>query len=148
MGVLLIFNGIGSIQRLLDLLKLAYSFDLVKEVILLRISGAVAISGLPEAFKIAIKKNKNLLIFNKLEDIVEIFNLKDVLIIDDKYGEETSINELSCEGVFMIPSSEIEISKEDLAYGKKIKINGIPSLSIGQVAFTSIFLYELSKKCK
>jgi len=50
MGVLLIFNGIGSIQRLLDLLKLAYSFDLVKEVILLRISGALAISGSSRGF--------------------------------------------------------------------------------------------------
>ena len=130
-----------SVQRILDFQKTVYAFPDTIPIIIKPI-GAAAQIGVPEAYRIAYKLNKSLIILPEISDLRNILGIDKIYYISDK-GMETDIRDLPDNNIALVISGgEYEPSKKELEIVNIIKFRGIPS-DLPAIALIGIVLYLL-----
>ncbi len=137
--------NVSSVQRVIDFIKTVYSFKDYIPVIIKPI-GAAAQIGIPDAYKIAYKLDKPLIVLPELSDIMDVLDVRKIYLITGK-GVEKDLGEIMSSKddiAFVINGSDSDFTRQELQYGEPIKLRDISS-SIPSIALAAILLYELSR---
>jgi len=146
-------HNISSAQRLIEIAKLVFNYTTqfkVQTLILSKVTGSAAQSGIPEVSKLAYKHSRSVLIVNEIEEAIELIKPEKVFIATTAAKPGTKIDEvvrLAKHGriLLIFPGTEEAFSKHDLALGIPFNIEGI-SEKIGVVPYISITLHEIIKQ--
>ncbi|RLE60299.1 MAG: hypothetical protein DRJ32_03145 [Thermoprotei archaeon] len=148
--VIVVLHNVYSPYRVVETSKIVYSMGF-KVLVVSKALGAAAQIGVPEAQKIALKKNRCFMYLPDLPDVVELFPSKNVLLFSSKESaiEETTFSELFLplldgERIILVFSGiDTGFTKRELNIGKPIYIRNLPEISsLGLIAIT---LHELRK---
>ena len=142
MKIYVVVYSVSSVQRLLDFVKTAYAFNNVTPVIIKPI-GAAAQIGVPEANKIAYRREKPLLILPELSDLKELLEIDSIYFITSK-GILKDFKQLIKTGhriALVIHGGEADFTKQELQYGKGVWVNGLSREAPPYTALV-IILYE------
>lgn len=150
-----VIHNISSVQRIIDITKFIYLYTKPNEVsvlVLSKVSGSAAHTGLPEVSKIAYKLERQLLITNNIDEAINILKPEKVFIITSQIKSKTSASELVEEArktsvMLVLPGSESAFSKQDIALGKPANIKGIDE-DMGVLPYVIITLYTLISKLR
>jgi len=143
-------HNISSPQRLKDIAKIVFgSGDLVKALVVTKPTGLAAQAGLPEVMVQAYRLSRTVLVFPSLMDAMELLRPDTLYLIarspQENYLElQGFINEIKNKNriLVMVHGEDANFSKEDLARGRPIFIEGF-SLPIGPVAEVAILMYVI-----
>ncbi|MEM0027259.1 MAG: RecB-family nuclease [Ignisphaera sp.] len=117
----------SSPYRLVDLAKVAYSFNFVTGFVVVRPTGLAAQSGLPEVFKLAYKYGKSLFILSQLRELRDILSLDKLIFIIQSHREAPDIEQIiatESEAVaIIVQAGETPFSKEDISMGHVSRIS-------------------------
>ncbi len=152
--VIVVLHNVYSVQRVIEMAKLVYGlgFD---TLIVSKAQSAAAQSGVPDAQKLALKKNKNFFYLADLPDVLELFKPELVLMfVPKEYASEAynpkQVIEVLNQGknvVLVFGGSEPGLTKRELELGKPVFLEHVNE-DIGPVGYASIALYELLKLLK
>jgi len=146
---LVVLNNVNSPSRLVDFVKVALSNNKVKiaAVVASRVSGMAAQTGVPEASKYAIKKNKAFFVLPTLQEVIELLKPDKVYIVVNSEVAK-SLTEVKDEinGRVMLVFNGVEgsLSKSELALGEHIRIEDYEETPPAPVSL-AIVLKELTK---
>ncbi|PUA33133.1 MAG: hypothetical protein B7O98_01460 [Zestosphaera tikiterensis] len=146
---LVVLNNVNSPSRLVDFVKVALSNNKVKiaAVVASRVSGMAAQTGVPEASKYAIKKNKAFFVLPTLQEVIELLKPDKVYIVVNSEVAK-SLTEVKGEinGRVMLVFNGVEgsLSKSELALGEHIRIEDYEETPPAPVSL-AIVLRELTK---
>jgi len=146
---LVVLNNVNSPSRLVDFVKVALSNNKVKiaAVVASRVSGMAAQTGVPEASKYAIKKNKAFFVLPTLQEVIELLKPDKVYIVVNSEVAK-SLTEVKGEinGRVMLVFNGVEgsLSKSELALGEHIRIEDYEETPPAPVSL-AIVLKELTK---
>ncbi|ADI32633.1 RecB-family nuclease [Staphylothermus hellenicus] len=133
----------SSVQRVIDFVKTVFLFEDYQPIIIKPI-GAAAQIGVPEAYKIAYREKKSLIILPEITDIIEVLGINKVYYLD-KRGEEIEIHNLKKSDIaIVINGGDREPSKKELLNINIVKVRDADP-SLPPVGLTAITLYLLSR---
>lgn len=133
----------SSVQRIIDFVKTVFLFHDYQPIIIKPV-GAAAQIGVPEAYKIAYRQKKSLIVLPEINDIIEVLGINEVYYLDER-GEEIEINNLKKSSVaLVINGGDQEPSKKELLNTRIVRVKGVDS-SLPPVGLTAIILYLLSR---
>ncbi|MCE4605354.1 MAG: RecB-family nuclease [Desulfurococcales archaeon] len=143
-----VLHNVSSVQRLVDLARASYQLGF-KALAVSKVYGGAAQSGVPEAFKLALKYGSSLLVLPDLDDVVDALSPDRVLIITPR-EPETIIDPVSpprLDGKVLIVfnGGETGFSPSEEKLGARTYIAGVDS-RLGAVAEAGIILYTLSRR--
>ncbi|OYT60470.1 MAG: exonuclease [Desulfurococcales archaeon ex4484_217_1] len=146
-------HNISSAQRLIEIAKLIFNYTTQLEVqtlILSKVTGSAAQSGIPEVSKLAYKHNRSVLIVNEIKEAVELIKPEKVFIVTTAVKSTVKIDEVASLAkrsriLLIFPGTEEAFPKHDLTLGIPFNIEGI-SEKIGVVPYISITLHEIIKQ--
>ena len=151
MNLYLVGYAPSSPYRLIDLAKVAYSFNFVKGFIVIKPVGLAAQSGLPEVFKIAYKHNKPLFILSNLSELKDVLSIEKLIFLIQSCKEAPDIEDLvktlnAKSLAIIVQAGETPLTKEDITLGNVAKISELSEIfSPSAVAEATAALLKLSK---
>lgn len=136
--------GTSSIQRLVDFVKIACSFEGIVPVVLKPI-GAAAQIGVPEAYRHVYRVGRPLIVLLDINDLHEALGVREVYYVDSK-GAKKSVKEIgSVDNIAIVVSGgEGEPSKKELERASVVQFEEVPP-DLPPLATISIILYLLSR---
>ncbi|MCE4607574.1 MAG: RecB-family nuclease [Caldisphaeraceae archaeon] len=140
-----LLHNVSGVQKVLDMAKLAFAlgFD---ELVLTKVYGAAAQSGVAEAFKIALREGKGLVVLPEMKDALELYRPDTLYLVDrDHAKEEVDPFALKVNGLVMIAfnGSDTSFSPLELSLGKPIYLKN--SKRLGCIAEASLILYGIKR---
>ncbi len=146
---LVVINNVNSPSRLVDFVKVALSNNRVRivAVVASRVSGMAAQTGVPEASKYAIKKNKAFFVLPTLQEVIDLLKPDRVyIIVNSEIAKSLADVKNGIRGrvMFVFNGVEGSFSKNELALGEHIKIDDYEEIPPAPVSL-AIVLKELSK---
>ncbi len=151
-NIIVVLYETSSVQRLVDAAKITYGLGF-KNFVVIKAYGVAAQNGIPEATKIALKRGKNFHVLSKIDDLVEILGVDNLIFISSDYGEkidENSIGKLGlCEKktAIIIGGSETAITRQDIAKGIAV-YPSIAETVIGPLGELALILFMAKKSGK
>lgn len=146
MTIYLAIYSPSSVQKVVDFVKTVFASGIYVPVLIKPI-GAAAQIGVPEAFKIAYKMGKPLVVLPEITDIVGVLRV-DKLYYLDEAGEEVLLRAIATETnrdvAIVVPSGEQEPSRKELEKTSVVWPREIPR-GLPAVAVSAILIYELLK---
>lgn len=143
-----VVHNVSSVQRLVDIARFILTYTRKHEVpllILSRVSGSAAQTGLAEASKLAYKLGRSILITEGLDDALEIVKPEKSFIIVGQ-GEHLSniLKELenNKKVALILPGSEAAFSKHEISLATPIRVNEL-SEENGIVPLIAITIHEI-----
>ncbi|MFP3190876.1 MAG: RecB-family nuclease [Thermoproteota archaeon] len=151
-NIITAFHNVLSHQRLVDFVATCAALD-INTVLLTKVGGAAAQTGVPEAFKYALKHNIRLIILPDLVDIKSIFNNSELyFFISKEYAtEEFNFKEFfeaikgGIKPILVFGGLEPGFNKKELELGKAVHINvngNIPSVSLAAITLFMLKNYK------
>ncbi|MCS7140017.1 MAG: RecB-family nuclease [Candidatus Nezhaarchaeota archaeon] len=141
-----------SVEVVRQFAKLCYGLGF-KTFVVSKPSGAAAQAGVPEAQKIALKKNKVFVVLSGIEDVIELFKPSLIVLITPKKHakEEFNAKRIVDEAksgcvVIVFGGSEPGLSAREMEMGIPMHV-GIED-DIGPLGFASIVLHTISYTIK
>jgi SpoU rRNA methylase family enzyme len=145
-----VVHNVSSVQRLVDVARLVYGFD-IGLLVASKVYGAAAQSGIPEVMRLAFKSNKSFLVLPDIGDVLELLKPDVTLIVTFDYAGELidPFNPPVYNGRVLVVfnGGEPDFSAGEVRFGKPIYIKGVPR-RIGVVAEASIILYSLLSRIR
>ncbi|MEZ0394383.1 MAG: RecB-family nuclease [Desulfurococcaceae archaeon] len=137
--------GESSVQRVLDFVQIAMSFEGVVPV-LIRPIGAAAQIGVPEAFKISLRRGRPIVVLPEILDLANALGAKEIYYVGEEGGEENLASLIrQRDGVALVLASEgQEPSKKELAGAKVVWPSGVPR-GLPPAGVLAIVLYNSLK---
>lgn len=135
--------NVSSVQRVLDFVKTVYAFGDAVIPVIVKPVGAAAQIGVPDAYKYAFKHDKPLIILPDLPDIGETIPGAPIYLISGR-GEEIDPRDMlgSKNLVIVFNGSDTEFTRQEMQYGKPVRIRGIPH-ELPSTAVAAIVLYKI-----
>ncbi len=133
-------------QRLVDSVKTAYALG-AKTFIVTKAYGGAAQSGIAEAMRIALRRNKQFIILPDLADAVELLKPGKVLLITYDFSKHTfdprdfKDNERI---LLVVSGSDPEFSSSEMKLGEPVYFENIPG-KIGPIGELTLAFYILSR---
>lgn len=147
MEPIVVLHDVSSVQRLVDMARLVYGLGL-RYFVATRVYGAAAQTGVSEVMKLAFRMGRSFLVFNGVEDAVELFSPGLVLVFSREYGEEAGLEDLvglilgAEKPMLVFGGSETSITKSVAGLGRPVYLRGVEG-QLGPVAEAAIVLYGL-----
>ncbi|NON62135.1 RecB-family nuclease, partial [Acidianus sp. RZ1] len=137
-NVLIGLHNVTSSQRLVEFVKTAFSFN-IKSIVITRVSGTAAQSGIPEIGKIAFKEGKSLIILPDLKDAIEVIRPDSIFLISQSAEMEFNLKNIENKSLIYIvfSGSEGGFSRIEQSMGTLTKIPRL-NREIPPVALLSI----------
>ncbi|MCE4598756.1 MAG: RecB-family nuclease [Desulfurococcales archaeon] len=146
MELIPVLHNVSSVQRLADMAKLVYAFG-IDTLVVSKAYGGAAQSGIPEAYRIALKHDKRLIVLPDLNDVVDLLKPDDILIITYSHARERidPINPPVYNGriTIIFNGSEPDFSASEASIGKPIYFAGIKH-RLGALGEAALILYGLT----
>ncbi|MCC6021549.1 MAG: RecB-family nuclease [Desulfurococcaceae archaeon] len=150
-GLTIVVNNVVSHQRLVDVAKVVYGFDLpevIKAFVITRPSGSAAQIGVPEVSKLAYKLGKPLIILPTINDAIELFTPAKVFIVyrteDSQPLEDVEVSDNS---MFVFSCSDVGFTKNELSLGTHVYPTKFRP-GIGPAAEVALTLYIVTLKTR
>ena len=150
MSLIPVLHNVYSVQKVLDFVKLCITSDIITLIVMSKVGGAAAQSGIPEAYKLIFKEGKNLLILNDVSDVVELLHTDKVYFITCSKDYEATLNDLvndivnGKKVIAVFNGSDVEFSRQELKYGLKTIIPEY-NKPISSISQATIVLYEVTR---
>ena len=145
MAVIPVIHNVSSVQRVVDMARLVYSLGL-GTLVVTKAYGGAAQSGVPEAFRIALKEGGRLIVLPELEDAVELLSPDRVVLVSHDYARERLPPEKIVEGggrvLLVFSGAEPDFSAREAGLGDPVYLEGVPG-RLGALAEAAIILYAL-----
>ncbi len=147
MGVTLVLAGVTSPHKLVESVKVAYGFRgiPVDAFVVVRATGMAAQMGVPEAYRVALKYGKPLIVLPSAKDLLEYVKFEEVYSVVPGAQSSRRVEEVqlrgSCALIFTEEGGRVEVPSEVLS------IPELPPETPPQVAI-AVALYILSKFLK
>jgi len=146
-GLTLVLAGVTSPHRLVESVRVAYGFRgvSVDAFVVVRATGMAAQAGVPEAYKVALRYGKPLIVLPSTKDLLEYVRFEEVYSVVPGSQSSRSIEEVrprgSCALIFSEEGGRVEVPSE------VISIPELPPEAPPQVAI-AVTLYVLSRSLK
>ncbi|WP_338600009.1 RecB-family nuclease [Sulfolobus tengchongensis] len=140
-------HNITSNQRLLDFSKLAFNLKYVKYLVITKVGGTAAQSGIPEISKLAFKYNKPILVLPELKDAIDLLKPEITVLVSQNSEKLINFSDLGKYSKLLVVFSGIEgsgFNKIEQSLGEYVKILEDAS-DIGAVSLASFFLCKYSQ---
>ncbi len=147
MGVTLVLVGVASPHKLVESVKVAYGFRgvPVDAFVVVRATGMAAQMGVPEAYKVALKYGKPLIVLPSTRDLLEYMKFEEIYSVVPGTQSSRNVEEVqlrgSCALIFAEEGGRVEVPSEVLS------IPELPPETPPQVAI-AVALYVLSRSLK
>lgn len=151
--VYLVAYSPSSPQRLIDIARLAYSSSVISGLVVVKPVGMAAQVGLPEAFKLAYKLGRSLVVLPRLKDVVEVLQVGEAAFIVQNAKEAPTFDEV-LEGLrgtvaVVVQAGETPFTKEDLGMGVVTKLRELDQLTgSNPVAEAAIALAKIYQRVR
>ena len=146
--IYIIVHNVSSVQRLTDIARFILTYTMKQEVPLLvlsRVSGSAAQTGLAEVSKLAYKLGRPILITEGLEDALQIIKPeKSFIVLSQGERVDNVLKEFeeNRKVALILPGSEAAFSKYEISLATPIKINEL-SEENGIVPLIAIAIHEI-----
>ena len=138
----------SSPQRLIDVARLAFSFDFVKSLVIVKPTGMAAQVGLADVSKLSYKTSRNLLILHSLSELSEVLRVdKMFVLVHDSEAKSLKDIEMRGDIAIVIQGGDTPIPKQEIAFAEPITIP-VSYTSAIPVADTAILLYIISERLR
>ena len=148
MELIPVLHNVSSVQRLADMAKLVYSLG-IDTLVVSKAYGGAAQAGIPEAYRIALKHDKRLIILPDLSDVVDLLKPDEILIVTLSYAREyiDPINPPVYNGRIVIAfnGGDPDFSAGEVNLGKPIYLANI-NHRLGALGEAALMLYGLISK--
>lgn len=147
MGLTLVLAGVTSPHRLVESVRIAYGFRgiPVDAFVVVRATGMAAQMGVPEAYKVALRYGKPLIVLPSARDLLEYVKFDEVYSVVPGLQSYRRVEELrprgSCALIFGEEGGRVEVPSEVLS------IPELPPEAPPQVAI-AVTLYALSRSLR
>lgn len=130
-----------SYQRLMEFAKAVFAFD-VKYLVLTKVGGTAAQSGVPDLSKIAFKSGKSFIVLPDLKDAIELLKPDYVYLVSSNANDELRADSIDINKNVLVVFSGIEsgFTKIEQGLGNVVKLPGIEA-DPGPIASLGVFLY-------
>ncbi|MCE4617012.1 MAG: RecB-family nuclease [Desulfurococcales archaeon] len=135
-----VLNNTASANRVIETIKIARAYG-ISTVYFTRVYGAAAQSGIPEAFKYAMKHGIAIAVFPELSDLVEI--VKGELYLLTPTGEPIE-SESKTDFYLVIDGSDSGFEPLEARLGKKVSITDLPK-GLPATAMLAVALHNLTR---
>lgn len=140
-GIIVVAHNAGSVQRLVDVARVAYAFDAVKLLVATKPYGAAAQTGVPEVQKMALKRGRGFMVLPSIEDAVELLGPSRVYTVSWDYGEKIGLGGLDVDGAMIVLGlTDPGLTKREAGLGTPVYPRGV-SASLGPAAELALLLY-------
>ncbi|MCI2415598.1 MAG: RecB-family nuclease [Candidatus Aramenus sp.] len=135
-----------SYQRLMEFSRAAFTFN-VKYLVLTKVGGTAAQSGVPDLSKIAFKSGKSFIVLPDLKDAIDLLKPDYVYLVSSSAGEELSVEGIDADKNVLIvfPGIESGFTKIEQSLGKVVKLPGLEA-DPGPVASLGALMYCVVSK--
>ncbi len=151
MAVIPVIHNVSSVQRVVDMARLVYSLGL-GTLVVTKAYGGAAQSGVPEAYRIALKEGGRLIVLPDLEDAVELLSPDRVVIVSHDYARdrlppEKIVDIIDNRGriLLVFSGAEPDFSAREAGLGDPVYLEGVPG-RLGALAEAAIILYALRNR--
>lgn len=135
-------HNITSSQKLIDFSKIAFGIKHVKYLVVTKVGGTAAQSGIPEISKIAFKQNKAIIVLPDLKDAIDLIQ-PDITLLISQHAEKTlDLNKILNYNKILVVFSGIEgngFNKIEQSLGEYVRILDDVS-ELGPASLASFFL--------
>ncbi|MEM0373410.1 MAG: RecB-family nuclease [Sulfolobaceae archaeon] len=147
MEILVNIHNITSAQRVIEISKLALSHKTVKNLVLTKVGGTAAQSGIPEVFRFAYKLGKSIMVLPDLKDTIELLKPDKVILISSKSNQVLTREEIkkyekdNKKILIVIPGNEAGFTKIEESLGEIYRIESEINVEVSPIAILGIILY-------
>ncbi|MEM0015217.1 MAG: RecB-family nuclease [Zestosphaera sp.] len=147
--LVVVLNNVSSPQRLTDVAKLVYGLSGLKAgLVVTRVSGMAAQSGVPEVSKYAFRRGRPFLVLPSLQDALDMLRPDRVLVlakteVSKDVGEVVS--RLEGRVAVLVNGSDSPPTKAELALGEHVTVAGFDE-SLPPQAALAVVLYLITSK--
>ena len=144
----LVIYAPSSPQRLIDIARLAFSFDFVRSLVIVKPTGMAAQVGLADVSKISYKTGRNLLILHSLSELSEVLRVDKMFVLVHN-AEARNLKDVEIRGdiAIVVQGGDTPIPKQEIAIAEPITIPVSYGFAI-PVADTAILLFIISECLK
>ncbi|BBD72829.1 exonuclease [Sulfodiicoccus acidiphilus] len=130
-----------SVQRLVDFAKLVFSSSVTRYLVVTKVGGVAAQSGVPEVNKLAIKSGKSFSVLPDLKDAIELLRPSAVYLVTAQSSETLDPVALKRERSLVVFNGvDSGFGKVDSSLGKPVRLEGL-EVDVGPVAAGALLLY-------
>ncbi|MEM0479334.1 MAG: RecB-family nuclease [Pyrobaculum sp.] len=131
--------NISSVPKMLELAKVTFGFG-VKRLVLIKVFGAAA-QQIGDLFKLAFKMGGEVLVFNDLNDAVELLKPDVVYLLDKPRKEAKLVEKIDGKILIVVHGADLSFSPREMPEGATVVYSVEKDVgSIGQLA---VALYKL-----
>jgi len=142
-----VLHNVSSVQRVVDMARLAYGLG-YSVLVVTKAYGGAAQSGVPEAARLALRENKQLIVLPDLPDAVSLLKPETVLLVTRDYDPEPIApgSPPSLEGrvLAVFSGGDPGFTPAEASMGKPVYPAGVPG-RIGAIAEAALVLYSLRR---
>ncbi len=139
--IIVVAHNAGSVQRLVDVARVAYAFDTVKLLVATKPYGVAAQTGVPEVQKMAFKRGKGFMVLPSIEDAVELLGPGRVYTVSWDYGERIDPGSLDVDDAMIVLGlTDPGLSKQETGLGTPVYPEKV-SAPLGPAAELALLLY-------
>lgn len=147
--LIVVLNSVSSPQRLVDVARLVYSVNGLKtSLVLSRVSGMAAQTGIPEVSKYAFRKGRSLVVLPTLPDAIELLRPDRTLVLartEASKDLEEIAGGLEGRVALVVNGSDSPPTKTELSLGEHVISRGFDETLPPQAAL-AIALYIIIAK--
>ncbi len=141
-----VLHNVSSVQRVVDMARLAYSLGF-EVLVVTKAYGGAAQAGVPEAMRLALRENKTLIVLPDLGDAIELLKPETVILVTHDYAEErippSEIAGLaSGTTIIAFSGADPDFSPQELRLATRRLYPAGTQARLGSVAEASIILYH------
>jgi len=144
--VIPVIHNVSSVQRLVDMARLVYGLGF-KVLVVTKAYGGAAQSGIPEAYRIAVKRGYSLIILPDLGDAISLLSPDTIYMVSainpSQYTGPTKSLNLGERTMIVFNGGEGDFTPSEMKMGRTIYIEGLRE-RIGTIAEASLILYTIS----
>ncbi len=147
MAVIPVIHNVSSVQRVVDMARLVYSLGL-GTLVVTKAYGGAAQSGVPEAYRLALREGGRLIVLPDLEDAIELLSPDRVVLVSHEHAREMLPPERIASGrgrvLLVFSGAEPDFSAREAGLGDPVYLEGAPG-RLGALAEAAIILYALRR---
>ena len=151
-NVVIAVHNISSVHRVVEFTRIVTGFGF-KYLIFTKVTGAAAQQGIPEAFRLAVKQNSNVVVLNDIPDIVDLIRpAKMYFLTAEKSNFKLSsmVQELKehvdkdQRVVLVVNGSDLPFTPKEVQHGVQVEVC---EFQIPTTSLLTIALYSIVREC-
>ncbi len=145
--VIPVLHNVSSVQRVVDLARLAFNLG-YSNLVVTKAYGGAAQSGVPEAMRIALKMGRSLIVLPDLPDAARLLSPDKIIAVTpsrpEKLVSPSTPPQVEGKTLVVFSGGEPDFTPEEIAGAERIYISGVEG-KLGPVAEAALILYLMRR---